>query len=198
MTEWAGEMPDDVMRLMNKIGFPLDRVAHNCHAVSLAIVKSGILPGARVARGACLGVMGQHSWVVHDGGPYDWDAHIIDATLWSYDPNVRRVWQGSYRDDRHKPHGWGHFAQANRPARGDDIPIELTPSKPLSIEARLFLHMLGPLDLRGWHGVAHLPVQGWPAAEIITAMCETPALAALVPIDIEGMLTDRNPTGVYF
>lgn len=194
----AQDMPVDVMHLMNRIAFPLDRVAHNCHAVSLAIVRSGIYPGSRVARGSAVGVMGQHSWVIGDGGPYDFEAHIIDATLWSYDPRVTGVWQGTYRDNVHRPHGWGHFMQGERPHSSGDLPVSLTPSTPLSIEARMFLHMLGPLDHRGWMMVANLPVQGWPAREITEAMLDTPSLAALVRIDIEGMLTDRNPSGVYF
>lgn len=39
--------------------------------------------------------------------------------------------------------------------------------------------------------------QNWPAAEIIAAIDDTKALSALVPIDILGMLTDRNPSGLY-
>lgn len=191
------QMPDDVASLMERIGFPLDRVAHNCHAVSHAIVQSGFYPGSRVARGAARGVMGQHSWVVGDGGPYDPEAHVIDATLWSYDEKVPRLWQGSYRDGVHRPHGWGHFLQGDKPhSHGGDI-LTLTPREPLSIDARMFLHMLGPLDIRGWMMVASLPVKGWPSAEIIAAMDDTPSLSALVPVDILGMLTDRNPGGLY-
>jgi hypothetical protein len=76
--------------------------------------------------------------------------------------------------------------------------IELTPANPLSTEAADFLDLLGPLDLRGWGEVAHLPVEGWPAGEIIAAMCDTPGLGALVPVDIQGMVTDRNPSGLYW
>lgn len=191
-------MPEDVTRLMELIEFPLDRVAHNCHAVSHAIVQSGLLSDSRVARGSAVGVLGQHSWVVHDGGPYDMDAHVIDATLWSYDPSVRRVWQGTYRDGTHRPHGWGHFMQGDKPHShgGDVIDLAVSPDA-LSMEAKMFLHMLGPLDIRGWMQVAHLPVQGWPAREVIEAMLDTPSLAVLVPVDIAGMLTDRNPGGLY-
>ncbi|QGJ88930.1 hypothetical protein PBI_TEAMOCIL_79 [Microbacterium phage Teamocil] len=190
-------MPEDVALLMGRIDFPLDRVAHNCHAVSHAIVASGIVPGARVARGAAVGVIGQHSWVVADGGPYDMDAHIIDATIWSYDATVPRVWQGTYRDGVHRPHGWGHFMQGDKPSHHGGETVTLTPSTPLSIEANMFLHMLGELDNRGWMQVAHLPVQGWPAREVIEAMLDTPNLAVFVPVDIAGMLTDRNPGGLY-
>jgi hypothetical protein len=40
-------------------------------------------------------------------------------------------------------------------------------------------------------------VEGWPAAEIIDAIYNTPELTTWVPIDIVGMLTDRNPKGLY-
>lgn len=58
--------------------------------------------------------------------------------------------------------------------------------------------MLGPLDRRAWHLLAsQAPVLGWPAAEIIAAMDDTEELSAFVPIDRLGMLTDRNPGGLY-
>jgi hypothetical protein len=41
------------------------------------------------------------------------------------------------------------------------------------------------------------PVHGWPAAEIVAAIADTPSLAAYVPIDLLGMLTDRNPGKLY-
>ncbi len=56
--------------------------------------------------------------------------------------------------------------------------------------------MLGPLDRRGWATLAHAPVEGWPAGEILGAMCDS-GMEAVVPIDIIGMLTDRNPSGLY-
>jgi hypothetical protein len=46
--------------------------------------------------------------------------------------------------------------------------------------------------------LANAPVEGWPAREILTAMAATPRLAACVPIDILGMVTDLNPKGLYF
>jgi hypothetical protein len=54
------------------------------------------------------------------------------------------------------------------------------------------------LDIRGWHVLAHSPVRGWPAAEIIGAMYDTPRLKMIPPIDIVGMLTDKNPNGLYW
>jgi hypothetical protein len=40
-------------------------------------------------------------------------------------------------------------------------------------------------------------MEGWPSSEIIAAMDDTDELRALVPIDILGMVTDRNPGGLY-
>src|SRR6185503_13529455 len=157
------------------IGAPLAQTAKQCHGVSLAIVRSGRIPGARVARGTCRGVPGQHSW------------------------EVVGVWHGmATNDGRHVPHGghgsiWGW----GKPTSGDGPPIDLTPTKTLSRAARVFLDLLGPLDRRGWAMLAEAPVLGWPAAEIIAAMDDTADLRTLVPIDRLGMLTDRNPCSLY-
>jgi hypothetical protein len=192
-------IPPMVRTLADNMGFPALRVAHNCHAVSVALVQSGLAgPDARVARGFAKGVgIGQHSWVIV-GDPYDMDAHIIDATLWSYDDSVPDVWQGTMRDGIHHPHGQGHFMRGNPPQHHGDFTVLLTPSVPLSAKANGFLRTIGaPFDLRGWNEVAHLPVEGWPAAEIIAAMDDTPTLKALIPIDILAHLTDRNPDYYY-
>lgn len=195
----AQDMPEDVMALMNQIAFPLDRVSHNCHAVSLAIVKSRIYPGARVARGSCKGVMGQHSWVAL-GDPYDDHAGIIDATLWSYDPAVKGVWTGALTGVgwRHRPQGYGHFFRGTRPEHhgGETVVLKPAAFQALSVDAIEFLDMLGPLDIGGWMMVGNLPMQGWPAREIIEAMLDSD-LGVYVPIDIVGMVTDRNPSGLY-
>lgn len=190
-------MPDDVADLMHGIGFT-QTVAYNCHGVSLAIVRSGLYDNARVARGFAKGVVGQHSWVAIDGDPYDVNGRIIDATLWSYDVTVRRVWAGKLSDGVHQPHGAGVFWNAPMPVNHGGREIRLIINRPTSQEAREFLGELGPLDYAGWAMVAHLPVQGWPAGEILAAMADTPKVAALVPIDKIGMLTDINPGGVYF
>lgn len=173
--------------------------AHQCHAASLALVRSGVLgDAARVARGACAGVGGQHSWVVVDGDPYDPHARIVDPTLWSYDETVVGIWYGSARDGRHVPHGGsGSIWTYGRPPEPIEDPVSLTPASPLSEDAVEFLSLVGPLDRRGWSCLVNGPVLGWPAGEIVAAMDDTPALAGLVPIDRLGMLTDRNPGGLY-
>lgn len=173
----------------------LDGWAHNCHAASLAVVKAEVIPGARVARGSCRGVFGQHSWVVV-GDPYDKGAPIIDPTLWSYDADVEGIWTGTRRrDKRHTPKGAGSIWNYGCPVSGGGNPIEL--AVPVSKWAASFLDMVGPLDREGWHTLALAPVEGWPAAEIVEAMASTPDLAWLVPIDVVGMLTDLNPEGLY-
>ncbi len=179
-------------------GRPFADTAHNCHAVSLAIVRAERLPGARVARGLCRGVSGQHSWVVL-GDPYSFGVPVIDATLWSYDPTVAGVWHGRTGPrGRHAPHGGrGTIWSYGKPCPTTTDYVQLTPREPLSAEAREFLDMVGPLDRTGWATLAAAPVRGWPAAEIIAAMDDTPRLRALVPIDRLGMLTDRNPSGLY-
>jgi hypothetical protein len=189
---------------------PLDRWAHQCHAASVHILPA-IPPELkpRVARGTCSGVGGQHSWVILGGDCYDTQGLVIDPTLWSYNPDVSGVWYGR---GRHRPHGAGSIWEWGRPPRADETgeePLELTPSKPWSAEARGFLEMLGPLGLRGWIALAHAPVEGWPAGEIVDALCNTrdprvsgeqktnTTLGGYVPIDIIGMTTDRNPSGLY-
>jgi hypothetical protein len=173
--------------------------SHDCHRASHTIVKARVFPQARVARGFCAGVGGQHSWVVVGDDCYDQDAQIIDPTLWSYDTSVHGIWYGGYTDGRHVPHGgfksiwsWG------MPPAPTREPVKLTPKAPLSPDARYFLELLGPLDVLGWGTLAsHAPPGGWPAGEILSAMADTPILCALVPIDRLGMLTNRNPGGLY-
>lgn len=184
---------------------PMPRWIHQCHAASVELLHSGEFDPCRVARGSCTGVGGQHSWLILGDNCYDKDATIIDGTLWSYDKSVKGVWVGTYRDGKHKPHGSGSIWKWGRPFEArDGQALELTPSKPWSPEARQFLDLLGPLDLEGWVKLAHAPVENWPAREIIEAIMETPhptmpgsTLAGYVPIDIIGMLTDRNPGEVY-
>jgi hypothetical protein len=153
-------------------------------------------PDARVARGWCKGV-GVHSWAVI-GDPYSPDVVIVDPTLWSYDPDVEGIWVGTAKDGRHRPQGAGSIWEHGRPPEPVDEPIALTPKVPLSRFAQQFLaEMVGPLDYVGWMSLANSPVGGWPAAEIIAAMDDTQAVRAAIPMDILGMLTDRNPSGLY-
>jgi hypothetical protein len=194
----VGPRAPTVTEVEEAIGLPQAQWARQCHQISLAIVKSGVLDEfARVARGTCKGVLGQHSWIVLGKDCYAPYAEILDPTLWSYDEKAPVLWWGSARDRRHTPHGAGSIWSYGRPIPGDGPPIELTPATPLSTEAMTFLGLLGPLDARGWMRLANAPLGGWPAAEIVAAMDDTPGTRALVPIDILGMITDRNPSGLY-
>ena len=175
---------------------PLDGWDAQCHAASLRLVRSGVLGPARVARGVCEGVGSQHSWVVLGDDCYDDDAIIVDPTLWSYDDDVEGVWVGSYRAGLHHPHGKGNIFAWGRPDDPTGEVIELSPREPFSREAEAFLELLGPLDEEGWAILAHAPVEGWPAGEILDAMYES-GFEAVIPIDITGMVTDRNPKGLY-
>lgn len=183
---------------------PLDGWAHNCHAASIALVEALAERGtfARVARGACRGVGGQHSWVVLGRDCYDESAPLVDPTLWSYDDTVEGIWFGTMADGRHRPKGYGpHIMQWGCPVGAGEAEIELTPSEPLGVMARTMIDLFrghGTLDRTFWMQlVNHAPMVGWPAGEIIAAMLDTPELAVLVPVDLAGMLTDRNPDGLY-
>jgi hypothetical protein len=183
-------------KLATKTLAPLDRWSARCHEASLELVRSGVLGKARVARGGCGAMMGQHSWVVLGDDCYDDGAVIVDPTLWSYDEGVEGVWVGTYRDGRHRPHGKGNIFQWGRPNKATGEVVELTPREPWSREAEMFLNLLGPLDHEGWIMLAHAPVEGWPAGEIIDAMYES-GFAGYIPIDIVGMTTNRDPRGLY-
>jgi len=183
------------------LGATKDEWRHECHAVSIGVVKSELIAGpARVARGSTPGVGGQHSWIVLGRDCYDPSTWILDLTLWSYvdEAPVRLLKQAKTGPWVHKPHGAGSIFQVPMPRGQGGEAIDLTPSTPLSSSAVHFLDLLGPLDMRGWAQLIHSPVgAGWPAREIIEAALDTEQLRALVPIDIAGMLTDRNPSGLY-
>lgn len=181
---------------------PLDQYAHQCHAAALELVRSGVLGRSRVARGSCAGVGGQHSWAVVGGDCYDDAAVIVDATAWSYGMDVPRVWVTTMSESPHRPHGYGNLLDIGIPYPDGGEHIELAVD--LSPRGRLFVQMvyrtLGGhvrLDRRWWARLANGPMGGWPSSEIIAAMKDTPELTALVPIDIVGMVTDRNPGGLY-
>lgn len=180
------------------VGSPLSKFHHQCHAASLAIVRSGALGTARVARGACAGVGGQHSWVVVGDDCYAKDAVIVDPTLWSYVDGVEGVWVGTARDGLHTPAGSGTIWQWGRPDSPRDEIIEVAPPEGgWSKEALFFLELLGPLDLNGWRQLAHAPVGSWPAKEILAAMWQDERIGSWIQIDVIGMLTDLNPGGLY-
>ncbi|MGH3977233.1 MAG: hypothetical protein ACRDS9_28555 [Pseudonocardiaceae bacterium] len=188
------------------LGSPRADWARNCHAVSLALVRSRAVgietgddgsPVCRVARGSSPGVAGQHSWVVFSRDCYDPHALVLDLTLWSYDPTAPLIYCGRAHERPHTPHGSGSIYTTARPSSHGGEPIRLTPTQPLSGEAKTFLDMLGPLDVHGWRELASAPVGGWPAHELTTAMFQTDCLRPLVPIDLAGMRTDLNPAGLY-
>lgn len=178
---------------------PLSKWRHNCHEVSLKLVRTGLLgPDARVARGFCDGVMSQHSWVAPDGDCYRHGDVVVDLTRWSYDETKPVVYVTKLdRDGEYRPHGAGNIFEWGQPTRGTGPTVKLTPTEPLSELAKVFLSLLGPLDRAGWATLTNAPVEDWPAGEIYAAMDDTDELKALVPIDKLGMLTDRNPCHLY-
>lgn len=178
--------------------------AHQCHAVSVALARSGHFPGARVARGSHPEVPGQHSWLVvpseecDEWTPlaYDRAAWVIDATLWSYSEHRPSVWVGRNDMAEHVPHGYASIFMTGMPVPGDGAPIEI-PADVLTAEAVAFLRRLGPLDALGWGRLFAGGMLGWPSVEIVKAAAHMDSLRAFVPIDIRGMLTDDNPGGLY-
>jgi hypothetical protein len=191
-----------IRALEEAVGEPASRWAARCHEMSLKIVRTGLLgvPGrdARVARGTAQGVTAQHSWIVLGGGPYDESAVVADPTIWSYqaaDPYVHFA-KNSMRT--HRPHGTGSIWEHGHPENCHPrLAVDLNWAEPPSLEARAFLGVLGPLDQHGWIMLAHGPVQGWAAGEVVAAIADTFG-EAVVPIDILGMTTDRNPMGLYW
>ena len=182
----------DTDALGRLINLPFKYWAHQCHAVSSMLMRSGVYGRCCVARGICKGVGAQHSWIVLGDDPYDEFAIVVDPTLWSYVQPQTGIFVGRNRQI-HVPFGSGVFWEAGMPCAGGGEVIRLTPTAPLSNNASRFLAMLGPLDRRGWASVAHLPVEGWPSREILAAMCDTPGLRVLIPIDIRGMAARREP-----
>lgn len=188
----------DVTAVAEAIGIPVKQWDFNCHGISLAIVKSGLLGEfARVARGTANGVPGQHSWIVLGHDCYSLKATVVDPTLWTYSSDVDGIYVGDPMTHQHTPHGAGSIWAYGQPHHDGGTTITLTPSLPLGREARSFLGLIEPLDRLGWGELAHSPVGGWPAGEILAAMDDTLELMGLVPIDRIGMLTDRNPNGLY-
>lgn len=176
---------------------PMRQWSKRCHEASVALVRSGAFPGARVARGVCNGVGGQHSWVVL-GDPYDQKATILDPTLWSYTGVASEVYVGDCKKWRHRPFGTGNIFEWGRPPEPTGKVVKLTPPKGgWSEAAHHFLMVLGPLDLEGWAVLAHAPVQGWPAKEILGQIRKHPGLEQRIPIDIVGMVLQEQCDGLY-
>ena len=186
---------DHIAKQAAKVLRPLKTWSHNCHGASIKLVQAGI--GSRVVRGTCPGVGSQHSWVIIGNNCYDRAATIVDPTLWSYRNDVKGVFIGTVETYGHRPHGTGSIWEWGKPVRGSGPTIKLTPRVQLSAHALSFLSMVEPLDREGWARLANAPVEEWPAAEILAAIDDTEELMALVPIDRIGMLTDRNPGGLY-
>lgn len=192
------------------IGLPPEHWHMRCHEVSIAIVAAGIVPHARIARGWCCGVPGQHSWIVGptaDGRLGDCladNAVIIDPTLHTYRDDVTGIYVSHADvDEWHRPHGKGpHITAAGRPPKpkqaGKVIALAAEAFDELDSEARWWLHaMFGPLDRSGWGALANTTMIGWPSDQIVRAMARTRALAVTLPIDIIGMLTNLDPEGLY-
>jgi hypothetical protein len=181
---------------------PIEDYAQQCHAASLAIVKSDMFAGLprRVARGTCKGVSGQHSWVVVGADSYDPVAYVLDVTLWSYDPEAPKV-LAMLNTIRHRPHGFGSIWEWGCPEGGVGEIIELNWLESPSGGAKSFLEICqdggNRADRKFWAALSSAPVGGWPAREIYAAMENTPEVNPLLPIDKVGMLTEMNPGGLY-
>lgn len=196
----------DIPAIEKAIDIPFEKWAHQCHSISYQIMCA-LAPEGRIARGWCDNVGSQHSWLVLGQDCYDQDTTIIDPTLWSYDDKIEGIWTGTMRDrPRHLPFGWNGgrtMFEWGCPIPGDGPNIELTPQVPLSGMAmtwiNLFHRQVGDrLDRQFWSNlVNHAPMTGWDPGEIIAAVADTKEIAACVPIDILGMVTDRNPSGLY-
>ena len=185
----------DLASLGRLISFPPEQWAGNCHGVSLGLLRTGEFGEGRVARGFAKGIIGQHSWIVLGNDVYDQDAVIVDPTILPATTGELEIVVNRARGLSNRPHGTGRIWDRGRPYNHGGETVEL--AVPLSGEAKVFMSMIGPLDLRGWMQLANAPVQGWPAGEILAAMMATPGLSAAPPIDHVGHVTDLNPKGLY-
>jgi len=184
------------------IGIPRDRWSRQCHAVSLAIVRSGLVKG-RVLRGYCDGVEGQHSWIALDtaNDAFEREVEILDPTLWSYDDKVKDyLWWGTNLA-RHRPHGSGRFFDYGCPiGDGKDIVGLNTCGIPGNRILRIMESTGFDYSLRAWSAFfnsGHFAYTAGGASDIIHAACFNTDLCALIPIDIVGNLTSINPDGLY-
>lgn len=184
------------------VGSPCVEWGGRCHAISLAVLRTGLFGPGRMARGVTQGPTGQHSWIVLGEDPYEPRALIVDPTIWWYlrAPDKAFVHVVRNQPRLYIPKGAGSIWEWGKPEEcAPEDEITLKDHDSLSDEAQLFLELCGPLDRRGWMVLASAPVQEWPAREIIEAIADDPQLGeALVPIDVLGMLTGRNPNGLYW
>lgn len=187
-------------------GIPFSDWYHDCHSASLQVVRTGVFGNARVARGWVSGILSQHSWIVigeapqfaERPDPWDTDAVVADPTLWSYQGAEPYVHFSKNTMKTYAPHGTGSIWACGHPDNCDPAnAVELDWKQPPSGAAQVFTEVLGPLDQNGWVQLAHYPVQGWPAGEIIGAIADTFG-EVNIPIDVLGMTTDRNPKGLYW
>ena len=187
----------DVTALESAVGSPASTWGNRCHEISLAVLRTGLFGPGRVARGTSQHITSQHSWIVLDADCFAKNAVIVDPTLWFHvGPAPHITVTRNYR--HHMPHGGSSIWTYGRPASPTGDVIQLSGGDLLSPEARKFLTLLGPLDWRGWAQLSAGPLLGWPAAEILNAMQNTPALRAVAPIDAIGMMTDLNPSDLYW
>lgn len=189
-----------VASIAEEIGVPYPQWINQCHAISLAILRTGRFGYGRIARGSCVGVPGQHSWIVLDKDVYNSKAIIVDPTMAHHVKDKRGIVADYACNLPHNPKGKGNiFHGPHRPTSCGDEPVTLVePEGGWSGRARQFLRMVGPLDQRGWGSLFEGPMEGWPAAEIVQAALNTPGMSAWVPIDIKGMLTETNPGNLYW
>lgn len=169
----------------------------NTKQVAHDLVRSGLLPTCRVVVGFVSGVEGEHSWVTTSWDVYDKYALIVDPTMWTFRADIPDVWMGTLHDGLHHPKGEGFIWDSGYPENSSFQDTILLPQNGLSTYAKYFLSRVEPLNVAGWTALMRLPMQGWPAGEILARMKEVPTLAPLVPEDLEGMLTEKNPGNLY-
>jgi len=193
-----------VQGLEEAIGIPASEWGGRCHEISLRVLRTGLLGEGRVARGSARGVTSQHSWIVLGDeplpDPYSEESVIADPTIFAYERRQPYVLVKQNLMHTHWPHGAGDiWTQGGPPPDPAGKRVELEGYEGLSGMAKAFLELCGyPLDYKGWAHLVHGPVQGWPAGEIVTAMCATKELAVITPIDITGMTTELNPKELYW
>lgn len=181
---------DRLAELIGRAPDPETGWRNRCHEISLALLRTGEFGRGRIARGSAEGIVGQHSWIVLGDDVYNGMAVVVDPTI---DP--RKIVVDYVGNLTNTPKGAGSIWAWGKPWAHSSKYVEL--AVPVSPEARMFLDAIGPLDLLGWMQLADAPVGGWPAAEIVAAMLQTPELKTAIPIDVAGHLTDENPGGLY-